>query len=138
MRSWKTNGGVKEKMFIEQGNGSNVYNTKTNTLSFDPTKGFKFFDKTGGNETGKQSPSVLLLHDISHAYRDIFNGVNETRFTGMTPIQIMNAQAQDEQFVTRFYETPGAQKLGQGTRSSYEKPKEKFIPVSVTSTEEKK
>jgi len=81
---------------------------------------------------------VLLLHDISHAYRDIFNGINETMYKGMTPLQTASAQARDEQFVTRFYETPGAQKLGQGTRRSYEQPKEKFTPVSVTSTEEQK
>ena len=126
-----------EKIFIKQGEGETNYFTSVNTLMFDPKIGFKFFDKVG-NETGRQSPSTLLLHDIGHAYRDVFNGVNETRFKGMSPIQIANEQARDEQFVTRFYETPGAKKLGEGTRSSYEQSKKTFTPISVTSTEEQK
>ncbi len=128
---------TKEKVFLKQGSGNTNYFTNSNTFVFNPSLGYKLFDQDG-KETGRQSAAMQLLHEIGHAYRDLFYGENENKTKGMPTLEIMNHGAREEQFVTRFIETPAAQRLGEGTRSSYEQRKEKFTPISVTSREEQK
>jgi len=109
-----------------------VYGAGSNGLSFDNEHGHKFFDKQG-NEIGRQSAALGLLHEIGHFYREKFNAVK--------PISIkeINKRFEEENTVTRFIENPAARKLGEFARTGYHDNDMRLYPtVSPISTEERK
>lgn len=132
---------TKEKLFIRESsskdNPGSVYDTKNNTLEFDPNAAKELQNKNG-EVIGRQSAALEFFHELGHAYMDIFKGVVAPTFNPSNPGKTVNEMRIIETQIVFNFENPAANKLGESSRSNYEQKTRYYTPISVTSSEPQK
>jgi RHS repeat-associated protein len=123
---------------------SNKYNPNTNTISFNHTKGVRFRkDLSKGwteDNTGRNSASALLGHEIIHGYNDEFDHENyverkSERYENWRT-EAPHFPNKEEKEVTTNWANQINERLGQDKRTHYMR---SYYPTeNPTSTKEKK
>jgi len=114
------------------------FKSSESALYFDTEHGVAFLN-SDGTEAGRQSPTLQFLHELGHAYRKLFFGVEPVTTKSDIPTKDeIERFKQEEQHVTEKYEWPGASKLKQFIRLKYDMKWKLFDAKDINSTEEKK
>ena len=94
----------------------------SHSLIFDDKNLFAPKDNNN-NILGYQSPALGLLHELGHAYRDIFYGINSSKLPETLSreqlIEYFNNSKIEEQTIVDAIETPAAILLGEYVRTKY-------------------
>jgi RHS repeat-associated protein len=124
---------------IRQENGlkkSNEYIPDSKTILWgDQLAGNVKKSESGSDILGKILSIIFLIHEIGHAYRDQFEGVNPKK--NRTPygtIDLVKLQ-EEENYIVKRFENPASVALGAYIRPSYNYPVEYYISKGVMSTE---
>ncbi|HEX7903418.1 MAG TPA: DUF6443 domain-containing protein [Chitinophagaceae bacterium] len=99
------------------------YEPSENTVYFDSDHALEVENENGQKVT--QSAAMAMLHEIAHAYRDIFH---KAAIMSNDPNATSKFFA-EEQHVVDQYELPAALKLGEGARRKY-KSEGRYYPVN--------
>ena len=131
-----------KKVSIREGGdyvSGSIYDKRS--ITFDPN-GAKELLNEKGEIVGRQSAALELLHEMGHAYMDIFYGVVAPAMLRVTNIEGLN-EVRDQRLLIENsiipqFENPAARKLGETPRKNYEQKANYYAPVSTTSTEKQK
>jgi RHS repeat-associated protein len=129
----------KEKIEIHKGTSDNGY-YRAKRVTWNDEVGFKILNDKG-EVIGKQSAALQLMHELGHAYMNLFQGVADMVFPKDVNKhkEFYETLNKRENQVVQDFETPAAGKLpGEGVRPNYNTPREPFKPVNPVSTDEKK
>jgi hypothetical protein len=124
-----------EKLNIKEEEASNLsssYDPDTRTIKFNYKEGFKIYDEKGEKIVAKHTPALILLHEMGHMYRNIYEGVGK--------FDDFYASLKEEQHIVKKYEDPAVIILGgqeQGFRKNYNNKVEQYPTKDAISTEEK-
>ncbi|HEY4147436.1 MAG TPA: RHS repeat-associated core domain-containing protein, partial [Chitinophagaceae bacterium] len=91
------------------------YDNKKSQLDWNPDKGLAF---QKGDEAKVSSPALLLLHEIGHAYVDIFSDKRDPNKTEDEQNRIIN-EAKESGETGFYFEKNAASKLGIDVRNKY-------------------
>jgi len=108
--------------FKSESNRTYYKDDGTHSLIFDDKNLFAPTDNNN-NILGYQSPALGLLHELGHAYRDIFYGINSSKLPETLSreqlIEYFNNSKIEEQTIVDAIETPAAILLGEYVRTKY-------------------
>ena len=96
--------------------GNDYYNPLANTIRYHYQSGLEVVDDDGTPTGDMQSPALGLLHELGHAFIDLYKSMIEKINLKRFDLQYDN---KEERWVIENIETPAANILGEGTRSNH-------------------